>query len=68
MFLLPAGSKTMHKRWQVSYYKPGEGIKASCFSSYKRALEFYEEKKELKRRKLEMQLMVTITTVEKIKV
>lgn len=68
MFLLQPGEKRTSKTWQVSYYKAGEGIKTTTFSRYPRAVEFYEEKKAAGRRKLQMQVLISTSQVELVKV
>lgn len=59
-----APGRYVTKMYSVSYTKAGEGTKSSTFSKLDRALEYYQEKKEARRRNVQIQLMTTVTTIE----
>jgi hypothetical protein len=65
MFLLQPGERRTSKTWAVSYSVTSrEGIKSKTFSRYPKALEYYQEKKAEKRRKVQMTVLIQTSEVQ----
>lgn len=69
MFLLQPGERRTYKTWAVSYsVSSREGRKVKTFSRYPKALEYYQEKKAEKRRKVQMQVLISTSQVDVVEV
>ena len=64
MFLSAPG-KHVTKQYSVSYEKASRaGTDSKYFAKLARALEYYQELKLARRRRVQIQLMTTVTTIE----